>query len=54
MNSSGVATTVWIQPDNTLTHTYANRTTLAPAGALCSHGPQCRASEHKPGDDRCH
>ena len=33
MNSSGVATTVWIQPDNTLTRTYANRTTLAPAGA---------------------
>jgi subtilisin-like proprotein convertase family protein len=33
MNSSGVATTVWVQPDNSLTHIYANRDTVAPAGA---------------------
>ena len=33
MNSSGVATTIWVQPDNTLWHVYGNRTTLAPAGA---------------------
>jgi hypothetical protein len=33
VNSSGVATTIWEQPDNTLTHIYASRTTMGPAAA---------------------
>jgi hypothetical protein len=33
VNSSGVVTTIWVQPDATLFHVYASRTTLAPAGA---------------------
>ena len=40
MNSSGVATTIWIQPDSTQYHVYANRTTPAPAGALPSMAGQ--------------
>jgi hypothetical protein len=33
VNSSGVATVVWGQPDATLYHIYASRTTLGPAAA---------------------
>ncbi|MHB8903459.1 MAG: proprotein convertase P-domain-containing protein [Thermoguttaceae bacterium] len=36
MNGSGVATTVWVQPDNTLTHVYANRTTVDGSSPLAN------------------